>query len=454
MTAPGTAPQEDVFPQIVRQASETVTVDERGFELSVHFAAPQRPYVEAAVEALQRPVRYLEQATGLTPQGKIEAYLYPWSPEEDPPHYQPHGQADFTLVLLVVEGKPLLGPVPNQHWYLETLPHELVHSFVRTLPIEDRWLEDGLAEYLKREFVTMVRREIPELQPGPATLPDLYPAVEALRRVEWTAWDHRPFRRLMKHRQNDPAQAVYLGQQEIWRYSAAAELLTRWMTAAARAGIAEPVRDLIQRLQAHDGRIEWKDTRDLIRAQTGRSLEDLVEVTEEEVEAVRRGSWAERHSQEFSTRIRALMTLTYVGAPPGVAAASLLTSFDLPEKSPTDSRAVEALAVAAAGAVAASGDVETAVQAGELLVERFGPNAHWYSHPALWGLVAQRNRQVAMAQLAATVKDPRSGLEHAEIANELLEKLTGETVGWAVELTPAARQQAAARWAEVVAALG
>lgn len=447
----GTTAQVDAFPEIVRQADQTFVASEGDFDVVVRYPVELQSYVEPAVEALRRPIEFLQEATGLREHGKVEAYLHPLAPGDDLPHYQPRGRADFTIVFLVSEGEPLLADAGTRQWYLYTLPHELAHTFLSGLPIEDRWLEDGLAEHLQTLFVRAVVDELPgDLGGNFPSLRDVNPGIEALRRVEWERWRHQSVSRLMKLQRTDPALAAYELHREVWKYSAAAELLDRWLAAAADAGVTAPLLDLIQRIKDHDGRIHWQDTRGLVRAQTGHSLEEIVKVESQDLEAARQWAWSERLSARFPTRIRALKTLTFVGLPDGVATKSLMPSFELPRYSPKGPYVDQVLTIAASGAVAASGNVNVAAEAADLLRDQYASDVHWYSHPDLWGLVAETDRRTALRQLMATVRDPRAGLAFSDRANELLEDLTDRTVGWAVELSPDARQQAASRWLDVI----
>lgn len=450
ITPSGTPAQEDAFPRIVAHADQTSTAREGGFDLVVHYAAEQESFVPEAIEALRQPVSFLRQATGLKSSGKIEAYLYPLDPDQEVPHYQPHGRADFTAVFFVTEGEPLLSRSDDRERYLEVLPHELVHTYLSSLPIADRWLEDGLAEYLKRAFVGAVRDELPGDPTHSLTLLDWDPPIVALRRVEWEPWSQRKTNRVLKLRHKDPALAAYLGQQETWNYAAAAELVERWMAAAEEAGNEHPVLDLIRRIRSHDGRVRWDDTRELIQRQTGRTVEELTEIRPEDVSTARQGAWSERDSPELATRVRALRNLTFLGVPDGADATTLLPAFEVPESMHADPYAEETLARAASGAVAAAGDTAAAAAAADLLRTRFGQDAHRIASPSLWEVLADAERQRALEALIDTVQDPQVGLEYREQANEYLETLTGSTTGWSIELSPSARRQAASRWTQLV----
>lgn len=450
ITPSGTSAQQDAFSRIIQRADRTSTDREGGFDLEVHHATGQESFVPEAMEALRQPVSFLRETTGLESSGTIEAYLYPLAPDEEVPHYQPHGRANFTAVFFVSEGEPLLSRYNDRERYLEVLPHELVHTYLSSLPLADRWLEDGLAEYLKRAFVEAVRDELPGDPSHSLTLLDWIPSIVALRRVEWEPWSHEKTNRVLKLRSKDPALAAYLGQQETWNYAAAAELVKRWMAAAETAGTERPVLDLIRRIRNHDGRVRWHDTRRLIQEQTGRTVEELTEIRPEDVARARQWAWSERLSPEFATRVRALRNLAYLGVPEGADANTLLPAFELPPSVPLGPYVEETLVRAASEAVAAANDTEAAVAAADLLRTRFGQDAHRIASPGLWEVLAGVERQRALEALTDTVQDPQVGLEYREEANKYLETLTGSTTGWSVELSPTARQQAAIRWTQLI----
>lgn len=452
ITPPGAEVREDIFPQIVRRTDRTYELRQDGFEIVIHYAGEEEPYARQAAQALLKPIEFLGRATGLESHGRVEAYLYPLQHGQEPPYFQPRGRGDFTGVFLIpqAEAVSLLALEENRDWYLNLLPHELSHTFLHSLPLADRWLEDGLAEYLKRSFVRSVDGEMPSTQAESATLGEWNPALEALRRVEWGPWPYRKINEILKNREKDPALAAYLGQKELWRYAAAAELVERWMEAATEAGVDRPVYDLVERIRRHRGRVRWEDTAKLALDQTGRSVAQLLEVTDAELETARTEAWNDRLSLVYRERVGAARTLNFLGLPKGVEPRLLLPAFEMPKHAPTGDYVEQALTVAVSGAIAASASPRAAADASKYLMERFGDQAYFFAHPDLWVRVAERDRQLALERLIATMADPRTGLDFHERANLHLETLTGATTRFSVDLPPDKRKAAAARWPELV----
>ena len=446
--APEAIPAEDALAQIKERATDSLSVEESGFAIKVHYGTREEGRAHEAAQLLRFPIVFVTERTGLKAHGRVEAYLYALQPGEDPPHFEARGRGDFTLVFFMSDAEPLLENAYNRLWY-DTFTHELVHSFLGSLPLRDRWVEDGLAEYLQAEFSKVYQPELPTGKASFPTTSDWLPPLEALQRVTWEPWSHVETRRLLKIRKKDPELAAYFLNQEVWKYSAAGELLKRWMEAAGRAGIDEPVRDLVRRLRSQGGRVNSDVTRRLIRAQTGQAFEELVKVTDQDVKAARRWAWQNRLSSVYAERVRALRVLTFFGLPAGVACKELLAAFELPEFTPDGPYVEQTLALATTGALASGGDAGAAAAALELLRQRQGEELPLYVAPELLGLVAELDEQKVVGELVSIMIEPRVGLGIRERANEILEKLTEETTGWSVELSFTERKRAAAEWTRV-----
>lgn len=453
--APGMTPQ-DAFPEIRERVTETLKAQEGAFKIQVHHAEGEKALAREAAEVLKRPVVFLRDLTGFSPGGMVEAYLYPLSGDQPVPKYQARGPGVFTGVFIVRPETPLLEVPENRIWYLETLPHELAHRFVHDLSLRDRWLDDGLSEYLKRLFV----RAQEDLGPKPVlgeaiTLAEWNPALVALDTVDWEEWDYRATKWVIRKHEKDAARAAQLIQEELWNYSAAVELLERWMAAARDAGVEEPVQDLVRRLRDHRGKVRWKDTRDLIRAQTGKSLRQLVQVSSGDLQTAREWAWSEHLSRYFAVRTRALRTLTFLGLPEGVDATSLLDAYELPEVRLQGPYVAHNLAGTVSAAIGRVGDPEVAAAAIAELRERFPEeDLPVVSDPGLWSLLAEAGgRDEALEGLVAMLQDPRQGLEQKRQANAALEKLTGTSAGWATDHSPQRRSEAAGRWAKILETL-
>lgn len=446
--APEAVPTEDAFPRIKKRTTHSLRVQEGGFTVRVHYGAGENERAREAAQLLQRPIRFLRDTTRLNPDGRVEAYLYPLLPGEEPPHFQAHGRGDFTFVLFI-SNEPLLKNPHNRLRY-DVLTHELVHSFLSSLPLGDRWLEDGLAEYLRAEFAKVYEEEFPTSRASFPTRADWLPPLEAFRRTAWGPWSHKETNKLLGLRKKDPAYAAYLLDQEAWKYSAAEEMVRRWMEAVKVSGVENPVADLLSELSERNARVKWEDTRHFIQTQTGQQFEKLVEVTEKEKTATKTRAWNNRLSEKYSERVRALRTLQFLGLPAGASASDLLDSFDLPEHTPAGPYVEQALALAATGAVASGGDAQTARKALELLRRRQLEELSLYLVPEILGLVAELDRQQALTELVKIMIEPKVGLGIRERANVILEELTESTTGWSVDLPPDGRKTAASQWVELV----
>lgn len=454
MVGPAEAvPMENAFASIKARNTQSLIEREGNFKVEVHFGPGEDGHAEEALSLLRGSVSFLAKTTGLQAKGRVEAHLYPLEHGELPPHVEARGRADFTFVFFVSDGEPLLVNPYNRQWY-DTLTHELVHTFFESLPISDRWLEDGLAEYLKAEYARTYRTEFPTSKARFPTTAEWLPPLEALRRVTWDRWRHQSTDRIVRLQRRDPALAAHLLNQEVWKYSAAGELLNRWLESVAEAGVNEPVIELIERIREQDSPIKWKDTRQLIFEWTGQTLQQIVEVSQEEMEAARQWAWEQRLAPEYPERVYALRLLTFLGLPANKEGGDLLDSLDLPELTPEGPYVDQTLALAATGALASSGDASAAASALNLLRQRHGKDLPLYLTPELLGLVAQVNDRLALVTLVEILNSPRVGLGLRDRANELLEDLTNESTGWALTLSPEERKSAANEWAHLLSATG
>lgn len=453
---PGTAP-EDAFPRIVRQADKSLGVSAGEVTIRVHYPEGQEELAARAAQIAAVPIEFLMEESGKALAGAVDFYIYPLEASAPAPAYVPHGKTLFTQVFLARKGVPLLEVPSNRQWYLEMYTHELAHALLHPYRIQDRWLDDGLAEYLKDLFrsraiasdlVSSGTNENYEL-----TLRDWNPPLVSLRRVEHAPWKLTDAKRLLRVRHKDPFYAVYLAQKEFWRYSAAAELLTRWMAAARAKGIEMPIRDLLQRIERRGGSIGWEQIGELIEEQTGTTLAALATPSATELDKARTMAWEERVSENLGQRIRALRVLSELGLPADAPSQELLGSFAMPPGVPDAESAAWNLHVATAAAVARAGVPDVCLEALAWLREAHGARAYFYGTPELWGCLAVTEPGTARELLLETMLDPKIGLAFQERAQSVLERLTGLEGGWSVTLGPEKRAAAAERWRQRLAAL-
>lgn len=452
--APGMA-IEDAFPKVRERAVHTLKTKQDGFTIKVHYAEGEKAVAQEAAQAMKRPIVFLQEITGLSPGGKVDAYVYPLAHEELAPHVLPRGPGIFTMVFFVRPDLPLTEVVDNQVAYLETYTHELSHRFVHELPLEDRWLDDGLAEYLSQEFVEATTGAYPGPLKRTVIRHDWNPALVALERVNWEKWGYKDIKWVIRRHEKDVAKAAQVGQEELWKYSAAAELLNRWMAAARHAGVERPVHDLMHRLRDYRGKVRWEDTQELIQSQTGKTLEELVRVSPEDLQKAREWAWQEHLSPYLGVRTRALRTITFLGLLEGATPASLLDAYELPEVRLRGPYVAHNLAISVSQAIGRAGDPEVAATAIAELRERFETeDIPLVSVPSLWVSLAETGeREEALSGLVALLQDPRQGLEQKRQANAGLEELTGTSAGWATDHPPERRAEAARRWTKILETL-
>lgn len=437
--------EENAFPKIVRRATLALEGRAGSFSLRVRYAPGEIGFARRALEDVERPARFLRQMTGREAQGSATFYLYPVPTGEAPPVYAASGWGTgFVEVFLVREGKELLEVPRNRNWFYLSYVHELAHAYLHGLGLRERWLSDGLAEYLAAEFARM---EVPDLYRG---LHWSTPPVVALERTSLEAWDLSDLDAIERAVGKDPALAHYLAEKAVWRYAAADELMRRWMRAARKHGVEAPVEDLLRRIERLDRKVDFETVQELASAQTGRSLEEIAAVTESELAEVREAAWASRGSPEPAARVRALTTLSHLGLPPGADAEDLLPTLELPPESEKPERWRRSLVEAAGGALATAHAPDLAMRSLAAIDRRLGQDAVAFLPARFWLVVAERDHEQALERLLAIMASTEESLSRKEAADRALREVTGESVGWRVGLRPGERQEKAGAWEAIV----
>lgn len=438
----------DLFPEIKSRARLPVSGREAGIDLRVFYASGERALAIEALEAVKRAPRFLSQETGTAAKSSASFYLYPLPEGGSIPYYGAKGPGTYTDVFLYRKGEALLSIRQNREWLNRTYPHELAHTFLldARVRLDDRWLDDGLSEYLASEFG---RQNDPEVARGDHRLT---PTLVALSRATLGPWDMRDFEAIEKKRFSDPEYAQLLGERMVWRYAAAEELVRRWMGAARKNGIENPLQDLLARVRPLGRAVDWKATRQLAKQQTGFSFEELARVSEGELSAAQAKAWAERAEANLGARVHALSILAALGLPSDASAHDLIPAFSIPsEYSEVKLGWVWQVFHQGGQALATANDPVLAGQLVEIAGARWGANGYRFVPPELWQVFARANRDLALGQLVETVNRSDSGLDIGARANAALHSLTGKDAGWSIEGSPVQRQQAAKRWKAILA---
>jgi len=448
------AEREDHFPKIRAYATESHEEVKDSLRIRIHYPSGERQAADEAFTHLQRLGQFLSQETGLPLEGRLDIYLFPLPPGREAVPYKARGAADFTDVLFLRTGVGLLQLRHNRRHLLTFLPHELSHLLLRKLDLKDRWLEDGLAEYLRHRFAHQAVTQgwiPPESNASVFIHSDNWiPSLVALGKTPLEPWSYETTSRLLRRQKRDPVYALYLARQEWWKYAAARGLISRWIEALAASGSEHPVRDLIESIRGFPGKVDWEATAELIRRQTGRSREELARVTQKELSDARHRAWSQRADPLYSVRLEALRTLAFLGLPPSAASEDLLPSFELPAGVANPEGLLWNLQTAAAGAVAAAHEPTTVHLVARALEEQHDEEAYFFAPPEFWRILVEKNRKKALDALVRLVQDPRIGLDSQQRANSILEEVTGKEVGWSPDHKPKQREELSARWEEVV----
>ncbi len=443
---PGQVP-ENVFPQIAKRDQLLVSGNEAGLELRVYYTAGENKLAEEALAEVRKPPRFLSEITGITPKGLAGFYLYPLPTSGVAPFFTAKGAGTYTGVFLYRENVPLAAISSNKEWLNGAYVHELTHRVLDSskLRLDDRWLGDGIPEYLAREFTLL---NDPELSRGDYRLT---PSLIALSKARLQAWDMSDFNAFQEKLPSDPDYAQMLAERMVWRYAAAEELVKRWMTAAQANGIQVPLRDLLGRIKARGGSIDWKATRELAQAQTGKTLEELARVAPEELVEEEAKAWEDRASLNIGARVHALSVISVLGLPATHSAGDLLPSFSIPpEFSEVKQGWVWQVFQQGGLAVAKANDPALAKRVAELARESWGDAGYGFIPPELWRALAATDRPMATEQLVVTLTRSDTPLSVKARANEALKALTRQDVGWSAAEKPAQRDQAAGRWRTVL----
>jgi hypothetical protein len=442
VTASG-QPEADAFPAIREAASESSAIDAAGLHVSVRYPPSAALAARETLDLLREVCLYLEEAVGARADGSATIYLAVVPPEHELPHAAPRGREVFTDVYFV-RPVPLLDVPWNRDRYHGFAAHELAHHFLRDLPPVDRWFEDGLPEYLAFEFA---RSRSEEAYLAMRSTPPLV----ALHRIPLKPWNHDDFERFQAELRRAPELAFVIASEGVQRYAAAGGLVERWMAAASANGIEAPVRETVARLRALDRPATLTDLDEIARAQTGRSLEALAHVTAQERRAAAERAAKYLNATDAGVQTYAFRTLEAFGLPSTVTPLELVTALE----GRTDQPVSQTLYLAAGAAVASAGDPAAARRLIELLRERSEPGAaRRLIAPQLWTTLADDAPNEALAELVATVNDSALSLLLRRDANEALERLTGESVGWKIEQPAKERAKAAARWRSRAATAG
>ena len=439
LTASG-EPLVDRFPEFKAAATESRIAEAAGLNLRVRFPANAEFAADEALDLVRSVAEFLQRETGATASGLVTVYLAHVPRGGEPPYAAARGPGAYTEILYAQPGAKLLEVDWNRDRFFGSFIHELAHLYLRGLPSMDRWLEDGLPEYLSAKFVHL------HSEAAYLARVNWQPPLVALDSSSLVPWSYEDFERFQKEFPSDPELAYLVLWDNAHRYAAAGALVRRWMEAAEAKGIAAPVEDLLVRVRRLEGPVTLNDLETLVRQQTGQSLDDLARVSAEE-----RAAEAERASRYLrasdpQVQIYALRTVEAFGLPADTVPGDLLEAV----ASRQDEYPNQSLYLAAGRAIASTGDKPTARRLVDLVRDRFpGDRARRYLPPQIWEALLPVNREEAFAELVAAVNDTGLSLPVRRDANESLERATGKSVGWDERQTAAVRARAAARWAEI-----
>ncbi len=436
------------LPQPTRVSSQplaaSLTAVEAGTRLEVRFGSEaERPVGEAALALAREAVAYVAHLVNHPVGGSALLLVAPAAPSAVGKNLRASSN-----VVLPVEYEPdrPLEEQPATWKWLETLVHELWHGIEPRGVHHDRWLGDGLPQWVAASFLAQRAPEfLKELKPKP-------PPVALHEHSPPTPWPPASLSwlvRVQRLGRRDPAAAAYLVGREVQRYRAAEALVDRWIKAMAEAGSKNPLADLLRELARHR-RVDFPTANAICLRLTGRSLAQLAAFSPAEKADLARRGWAAAHSGEGLNVVQGLEIMAAFGVPPGKDLRHLIAALAADPAAPHACPAAFQLSrvVAAWGDEAAMTAVFTAYAAEHAAAEQKCALA-----PAFWLRWAQRDVPTAATHLAAILINPEVLLVWHEEANRALERLTQGSTGWRVYAGPARRAAAAARWQEVIAAL-
>lgn len=432
----------DVFPGIRERDRLHQEASIGSMTVVVRYGPGDEKFVPEALAEVSSILGFLARRVPSQPAGRVVLYLAPGTEDES---IKPRGRGTFVGVLLTGGPGPLMALTDNRVNLCAVGTHELAHAFLSPWQLSDRWLDDGIPEYLARAYGESLGEDLYKLR-----LP-MYPPLAELHRARLAPWGLKTTLRAAVADLTNPAYMEYLGEEDLRRYSAASELVRRWFAAAEARGIADPLRDLLQRVATKARRIGWPETEQLCLEQTGKTIAEIAKVPERDLQAARLAAWRDRAAPAAESRVSALRTLSLLGLPPDVSAADLLPALSWPISAPGNWRFT--VLESAGMAIGASGDGDVALQALDLLHKEQGYLS--LTSPQLWLAVYQRQPETALKGLSAmmAVSDDDVSLQTKEAANRELERLTGRSVSWKVEEPRPRRMAAAKEWMALVTAM-
>ncbi len=415
-------------------------------EVRVHYAAGEEAAATRMLSLGSACPRMLEERTGLSfaPMG-VDIYLYPAPSEPDRFACEFQSEGSWPVVLLVPRQGRLLDLKYNQDAFVWNLPHELTHLLLWHLPLRDNWLSEGIPEYLAAEFARQVSPQ--------ALDQESLPGAVALARTPLVPWSGSLAPKLRPYRKRDPERAAYITFEVGERYPAARELVTRWMTAAEKAGTADPLRDLLLRIRQSRTKIDFNQEDLLARQQTGKSLEQLKAIGAQKVAALRIEGGRLVASGSYLARIRGLLLLETFGAPRGFDTTTLLSLSTVHRRAEEeDTEVADSLLWQLGRTMAALARDEDIRKLAMVCESREADTPGWGLPALFWLRYAALDRSLALRQLASLIMAPQGAVPLRERlqANDSLEWLTGATVQWRLDLPPRRREAIAAEWRTVI----
>lgn len=426
-----------------RPAASSLTAVEASTHLEVRFAGEdERVVAEAALALAREAVTYLAGVAGRSVGGSALLLI---TPSGSGGHaFNLRAATNVVLPVFYVPERRLEEMAVTWDW-VHTLIHELWHVVEPRGVHRDRWLGDGLPEWVAAGFVGQRAPEsLKRLwqTPPPVALQQEYPP------TPWRPASLMWLKRWERLARRDPAAAIYLGQRENRRYAAAYTLVDRWLAAMAAGGSADPLGDLLKEVARHR-RVDFPTANALCQRLTGRTMAQLAAYSPAEKGELARQGWEVAVADGETNLVWGLRVMAAFGVPPEGDLRQLV--FKLGHRTRTPGTCLAAFDLSRV--VAAWGDEEamTALYAGFAGDENAAPSCGLA--PAFWVRWAARDAALAAARVAALMSDDATDLHWQEEANRGLEQLTGRHTGWRATADGARRAAATRRWHAILTEL-
>lgn len=414
--------------KLKRAADRSLTAEIQGTRIAVYHRSDESDWARKVLHLLRDAAQFVGEFYGKPANFDVEAFLVPVQPNEDHVNFQSQGNQLSLIVPYRPGSEDLFAWQANTLVLCNVVPHELTHVFQirQGVLVQDGLIGEGLPEVIAERFRHLYCPDQLYLMQART------PGIVALRRVQFGPWKHyrmqpvgfwgRLQESLSFGKRNSPkTQGSPPPGYRAWQYAASLALLERWLDSATTPSGENPLGALVAAVNSRE-KITWEDTQELAQSMTGRSLEELGSVSEEQMAASRDYAWKERDQVDLVARMEALSTLRHLGLPQEAEADLLLEALTLPPPIVPHSRFGLNLLRAATGALATAEDPDLALAAIEQLREK-GIQLQRAVAPELWGfLVMTGHSKAALKPLKGAVGDPWLTTEERWMARQILKR--------------------------------